>query len=213
MFMGEMLYEFLAAAPSGMLLKCLRLGFLPVIIAKLTKPKKVLPMLVEEDETPKEAFGKPMRGWTICWLWLPALCDLIKTTVRFPYLIAALNSLCFIRKLLGVGLMYATWLFTSPTCLLPNPSGNSHTPISIYQMTCGTLVLWVGVLSVILLRTRLFAFQWLSIFTVMLGFGLVGVSWLLVSTGKDLEEAGVNAVESGPELVMGTLLILLAQLL
>ncbi|KAF8598713.1 hypothetical protein BDV93DRAFT_609719 [Ceratobasidium sp. AG-I] len=151
------------------------LCFLPVIFAKLVKPKRVRPMLIEEDdEIPKEAVGKPMRGWAICWFWIPSLCDLTATT------------------LMGVGLI--------------------HTPVSIYQMTRGALVLWVGVLSVVLLRTRLFAFQWFSLVTVMFGVGLVGLSGSLVSSEKGPAEAGTSTVESDPEVVMGMLLILFAQL-
>ncbi|KAF8750757.1 Nucleotide-sugar transporter [Rhizoctonia solani] len=73
------------------------------------------------------------------------------------------------------------------------------------------LVLWVGVLSVILLRTRLFAFQWFSLVTVMFGVGLVGLSGSLI---RSSDETGVvaNAADADPELIMGMSLVLLAQL-
>ncbi|KAF8696523.1 Nucleotide-sugar transporter, partial [Rhizoctonia solani] len=89
--------------------------------------------------------------------------------------------------------------------------GLIHIPVSIYQMTRGALVLWVGVLSVILLRTRLFAFQWFSLVTVMFGVGLVGLSGSLI---RSSDETGVvaNAADADPELIMGMSLVLLAQL-
>ncbi|KAH7335885.1 hypothetical protein B0J17DRAFT_668274 [Rhizoctonia solani] len=152
------------------------LCFLPILFVKLSQPKKAQPLLVEEDEEVDEAHKDhaiPMTGWKVCWLWLPALCDLTATT------------------LMGVGLI--------------------HIPVSIYQMTRGALVLWVGVLSVILLRTRLFAFQWFSLVTVMFGVGLVGLSGSLIRGG---DEAGFisNTAEADPELIMGMSLVLLAQL-
>jgi drug/metabolite transporter (DMT)-like permease len=78
-------------------------------------------------------------------------------------------------------------------------------------MTRGALVLWVGVLSVILLRTRLFAFQWFSLVTVMFGVGLVGLSGSLIR--GDETDFNANAAEADPELIMGMSLVLLAQLL
>ena len=47
---------------------------------------------------------------------------------------------------------------------------------SIYQMTRGALVLFVGVFSVIFLRRRLFAYQWSALVIVVVGVGLVGLA-------------------------------------
>ncbi|KAK3388237.1 hypothetical protein B0T20DRAFT_108232 [Sordaria brevicollis] len=47
---------------------------------------------------------------------------------------------------------------------------------SIYQMTRGALVLFVGIFSVVFLRRKLYAFQWLSLVGVMLGVALVGLA-------------------------------------
>ncbi|KAJ7694190.1 hypothetical protein B0H17DRAFT_1276476 [Mycena rosella] len=58
--------------------------------------------------------------------------------------------------------------------------GLLYTPVSIYQMTRGALVLFVGVLSVIFLRRRLWLYQWISLIVVMSGVGLVGFSGSLV---------------------------------
>ncbi|KIO17859.1 hypothetical protein M407DRAFT_84541 [Tulasnella calospora MUT 4182] len=58
--------------------------------------------------------------------------------------------------------------------------GLLYTPVSIYQMTRGALVLWVGIFSVIFLRRRLFLYQWLSLITVMIGVSIVGLSGSLI---------------------------------
>ncbi|KAI5289094.1 hypothetical protein KEM52_000908 [Ascosphaera acerosa] len=50
---------------------------------------------------------------------------------------------------------------------------------SIYQMTRGALVLFVGLFSVLFLHRRLFAYQWLALVTVVLGVGLVGLAGAL----------------------------------
>lgn len=47
---------------------------------------------------------------------------------------------------------------------------------SIWQMTRGALVLFVGLFSVVFLRRRLYAYQWLSLVGVVLGVGLVGLA-------------------------------------
>ncbi|EIW84965.1 hypothetical protein CONPUDRAFT_117296 [Coniophora puteana RWD-64-598 SS2] len=58
--------------------------------------------------------------------------------------------------------------------------GLLYTPVSIYQMTRGALVLFVGVLSVIFLHRRLWLYQWVSLITVMAGVCLVGWSGSLI---------------------------------
>ncbi|KAG8720015.1 hypothetical protein FRC08_001374 [Ceratobasidium sp. 394] len=58
--------------------------------------------------------------------------------------------------------------------------GLLYTPVSIYQMTRGALVLWVGLLSVIFLRRHLYLYQWLALFVVMAGVSLVGLSGSLI---------------------------------
>ncbi|EJU04002.1 hypothetical protein DACRYDRAFT_76280 [Dacryopinax primogenitus] len=54
--------------------------------------------------------------------------------------------------------------------------GLLYTPVSIYQMTRGALVLWVGLFSVLFLRRRLWIYQWLALMTVMGGVCVVGVA-------------------------------------
>ncbi|KAI5280614.1 hypothetical protein KEM54_003591 [Ascosphaera aggregata] len=50
---------------------------------------------------------------------------------------------------------------------------------SIYQMTRGALVLFVGVFSVVFLHRRVYAYQWLALLTVVVGVGLVGLAGAL----------------------------------
>lgn len=47
---------------------------------------------------------------------------------------------------------------------------------SIYQMTRGALVLFVGFFSVIFLKRKLHLFQWFALVTVVLGVGIVGLA-------------------------------------
>lgn len=54
------------------------------------------------------------------------------------------------------------------------------TPVSIYQMSRGALVLWVGILSVMFLGRKLRAYQWASLIIVMLGVALVGLAGSMV---------------------------------
>ena len=47
---------------------------------------------------------------------------------------------------------------------------------SIYQMTRGALVLFVGLFSVIFLRRKLFFYQWIALLVVVIGVGIVGLA-------------------------------------
>ncbi|CAE6471366.1 unnamed protein product [Rhizoctonia solani] len=69
--------------------------------------------------------------------------------------------------------------------------GLLYTPVSIYQMTRGALVLWVGILSVIFLRRHLYLYQWIALFVVMAGVSLVGLSGSLIKNvvGDEAGEA------------------------
>lgn len=54
---------------------------------------------------------------------------------------------------------------------------------SIYQMTRGALVLFVGLFSVLFLRRKLFLYQWIALFVVVLGVALVGLAGALFGQG------------------------------
>lgn len=55
---------------------------------------------------------------------------------------------------------------------------------SIYQMTRGALVLFVGLFSVIFLRRKLHLFQWFALITVVLGVGIVGLAGAIYKDDK-----------------------------
>ncbi|KAI9050032.1 hypothetical protein LZ554_006177 [Drepanopeziza brunnea f. sp. 'monogermtubi'] len=55
---------------------------------------------------------------------------------------------------------------------------------SIYQMTRGALVLFVGLLSVIFLRRKLRLFQWFALFTVVAGVAIVGLAGAIYKDHK-----------------------------
>ncbi|KIY51074.1 hypothetical protein FISHEDRAFT_71368 [Fistulina hepatica ATCC 64428] len=71
--------------------------------------------------------------------------------------------------------------------------GLLYTPVSIYQMTRGALVLFVGILSVVFLRRRLWLYQWVSLLVVMTGVALVGFSGSMI---KDVirETPALNSI-------------------
>ncbi|PWY97202.1 hypothetical protein BCV70DRAFT_203090 [Testicularia cyperi] len=114
----------------------------------------------------------------------------------------------------------AVWLFFMPAlCDICGTTlmnvGLLFTPVSIYQMTRGALVLWVGVFSVIFLRRHLHLFQWLSLVSVMMGVSVVGLSGTILKA-PDASPSGANdADDELPETaqaLLGVLLILFAQL-
>ena len=102
---------------------------------------------------------------------------------------------------------------------------------SIYQMTRGALVLFVGLFSVVFLRRKLYLYQWASLFIVVAGVGIVGLAGAiapnpqakpeprsLVETGMLLLRTvsdNVNAMTRTPEAVqtiIGVFLIAGAQI-
>lgn len=54
--------------------------------------------------------------------------------------------------------------------------GLLYVAASIYQMTRGALVLFVGLFSVIFLRRKLYLYQWTALVIVVLGVGVVGLA-------------------------------------
>lgn len=98
---------------------------------------------------------------------------------------------------------------------------------SIYQMTRGALVLFVGLFSVVFLRRRLYAYQWLSLVGVMLGVAIVGLAGAIdpdtkakATSATDLAKRVIEAAvtkddEALPEAaraIIGVLLIAGAQI-
>ncbi|KAE8144408.1 hypothetical protein BDV25DRAFT_134697 [Aspergillus avenaceus] len=99
---------------------------------------------------------------------------------------------------------------------------------SIYQMTRGALVLFVGLFSVLFLHRKLYLYQWAALFVVVLGVALVGLAGALFGdshphdiTQEDAVAAvshvamQARAVAKTPEAVqaiIGVLLIAAAQI-
>ncbi|ODV60592.1 uncharacterized protein ASCRUDRAFT_70499 [Ascoidea rubescens DSM 1968] len=54
--------------------------------------------------------------------------------------------------------------------------GLLYTPVSIYQMTRGALVIFVALFSIFFLKKHITRVEWLSLFLVFLGVGIVGLS-------------------------------------
>lgn len=106
----------------------------------------------------------PLEGWNVTLLSLPALCDILGTT------------------LMNVGL-----LFVVP---------------SIYQMTRGALVLFVGLFSVVFLRKKIHLFQWFALFIVVLGVAIVGLA------GAIYKDPRVSIPQDAMELIKDSVLLL-----
>ncbi|KAI6127823.1 hypothetical protein EV401DRAFT_2067639 [Pisolithus croceorrhizus] len=99
--------------------------------------------------------------------------------------------------------------------------GLLYTPVSIYQMTRGGLVLFVGVFSVFFLRRHLWLYQWISLLTVVAGVSLVGYSGSLIKdTVKEsvglFATAGMTSEPASQtdltKVLLGVFLILFAQI-
>jgi len=137
---------------------------------------------------------QPLTSWKITLLALPAICDILGTT------------------LMNAGLLFVA--------------------ASIYQMTRGALVLFVGLFSVIFLHRHLGAWKWGSLFIVVAGVALVGLAGVLekgppsvpgdVRPGPDVHEnlirnyarAAVGALETHTpaETIIGITMIAGAQI-
>ncbi|EEP77239.1 conserved hypothetical protein [Uncinocarpus reesii 1704] len=100
---------------------------------------------------------------------------------------------------------------------------------SIYQMTRGALVLFVGLFSVLFLRRRLYMYQWMALVCVVFGVGLVGLAGAIFNDHHEPIEASpkdviqlisraaqeVHATAKSPEavkVIVGVLLIAGAQI-
>jgi drug/metabolite transporter (DMT)-like permease len=67
---------------------------------------------------------------------------------------------------------------------------------SIYQMTRGALVLFVGLFSVVFLKRRLYLYQWLALVLVVLGVGIVGLAGAIYKEdSKSTSEAALLLVK------------------
>lgn len=147
---------------------------------------------LDEDEDPLAASmtlsmegRRPLTGWKVTYLALPACCDIAGTT------------------LMNVGLLFVA--------------------ASIYQMTRGALVLFVGLFSTIFLKRHLGLYKWFALVVVVTGVALVGlagaiskeksqgVSSIFMDTlmGKEVE---INEVSAAVQTTIGVGLIAAAQI-
>lgn len=87
---------------------------------------------------------------------------------------------------------------------------------SIYQMTRGALVLFVGLFSVVFLHRHLRLFQWLSLAGVVLGVAVVGLAGAIWPDEKKAPQPGIEtshaAMSDAGRAIVGVLLIAGAQI-
>lgn len=63
--------------------------------------------------------------------------------------------------------------------------GMMYLPASIWQMLRGGSIIFCGILSVLFLKRKLYAYHWLGIFLCLCGLGIVGLSSVLTSDDDD----------------------------
>jgi len=86
---------------------------------------------------------------------------------------------------------------------------------SIYQMTRGALVLFVGLFSVVFLRRKLHLFQWLSLIGVVSGVAIVGLAGAIQPDKKPGHPVGSEVADVGSDalrVIAGVLMIAGAQI-
>ncbi|CCG23547.1 hypothetical protein CORT_0D07140 [Candida orthopsilosis Co 90-125] len=80
--------------------------------------------------------------------------------------------------------------------------GLIYVPVSIYQMTRGSVVLFVAVLSVIFLNRRISKLHWIALFVITLGVGIVGLSGSQTKTAESAT-SGAGLIVFGIILIIG----------
>lgn len=93
--------------------------------------------------------------------------------------------------------------------------GLVYTPVSIYQMSRGSVVLFVATLSVLFLKRKITKLEWSSLFLVTLGIGLVGLSGSRNTTPNPSSNIN-NSTNPNPNpalVIFGIFLIISATLL
>lgn len=74
---------------------------------------------------------------------------------------------------------------------------------SIYQMTRGALVLFVGLFSVLFLRRKLYLYQWSALFIVVLGVAIVGLAGV-ISPDVTAQPLPSSVVQTGLQFLRST---------
>ncbi|KAL5265614.1 hypothetical protein ACHWQZ_G006361 [Mnemiopsis leidyi] len=86
--------------------------------------------------------------------------------------------------------------------------GLLYVPASVWQMLRGAIIIFAGILSVIFLKRKMYATNWIGMGVVMAGLATVGLSSVLSDKNGSTSDDGV----SHGEMILGIVLILLAQL-
>lgn len=86
--------------------------------------------------------------------------------------------------------------------------GLVYTPVSIYQMTRGALILFVALFSIIFLKHTISRVEWFALFTVVLGITIVGLSG---NSGSSSNSSTTTEPALNPKILLGISMILLAQ--
>lgn len=120
------------------------------------------------------ASNETLSGWRVLLLALPAVCDILGTT------------------LMNCGLLLVA--------------------ASIYQMTRGALVLFVGLFSVVFLKRRLHLFQWVSLGGVVLGVAIVGLAGAIWPDQKKADAKIADVDAEALLAILGVLMIAGAQI-
>ena len=85
--------------------------------------------------------------------------------------------------------------------------GLGLTTASSFQMLRGALIVFTGILTLLVLKRKLKAFQWLGIFIIIMGLAVVGSNDFLKA--KDPSKEGKGASSE----IIGDILIIVAQIL
>lgn len=87
--------------------------------------------------------------------------------------------------------------------------GLTLTHVSVFQMLRGSVVIFTGLLSVLFLNSKLYAFHWTGMFLVLLGLGCVGLASVL---NADEGDAGAKNPLLGDALVIAAQVIVSIQM-
>ncbi|SZF04047.1 unnamed protein product [Blumeria hordei] len=163
MFTGEM--------GSWLFVKCFQLFKSSRIEIKNTERRDFLstPQQCNEAMT-NETESTILRAPAITIPKPPALLAKEKVPLKgWKHLLLSLPAMC---DICGSTLMNVGLLFVVP---------------SIYQMTRGALVLFVGLFSIIFLKQQLRPFQWFALLTVFLGVGIVGAAGAVYNDQNNIQ--------------------------
>ena len=83
-------------------------------------------------------------------------------------------------------------------------------PASVYQMTRGALVLFVGAFSVMFLHRKLRLFQWISLGGVVLGVAIVGLAGAMYTDGNQVKASSAD-MSDPVRAIIGVLFVAFAQ--